>query len=65
MAKLTQSMSEWLWRYHRDKMVLIMFGHMELFTDEMTKQYIEWCNSDDGRQYLKGGAKYREEEDVQ
>lgn len=62
MVKLTQSMAEWLFRYHKDKMALIMFGHLELFTDEMAKEYIEWCNTDDGRQYLKGGAKYREVE---
>lgn len=65
MVKLTQSMAEWLWRYHRDKMAFILLGHLELFTDEMAKEYIEWCKTDDGRQYLKGGAKYREEEDVQ
>ena len=65
MVKLTQSMKEWLWRYHRDKMALILLGHLELFTDEMAKEYIEWCKTDDGRQYLKGGAKYQEEEDVQ
>lgn len=63
MVKLTQSLQEWLWRNHREKLTLIMFGHTELFTDEMAKDYIEWCKSEDGRQYLKGGAKYREDDD--
>jgi hypothetical protein len=37
-----------------------MFGHTELFTAEMQKEYLEWCKTDDGRQYLKGGAKYKD-----
>ena len=60
MVKLTQSLEHWLWENHRDFMGLIMFGHTELFTAEMQKEYLEWCKTDDGRQYLKGGAKYKE-----
>lgn len=63
MVKLTQSLQEWLWRNHRDIIHLIMLGHLELFTEEMAKEYIEWCKTEDGMQYLKGGAKYREEND--
>lgn len=62
MVKLTQSMQEWLLRNHPDIIHLILFGHLELFTDEMAKEYIEWCKTDEGRQYLKGGAKYRGDE---
>ena len=58
MPILTQSMEAWLWQYHRDKMVYIMFGHLELFTDEMARAYYEWCKTEEGRQYLKGGSKY-------
>lgn len=64
MVKLTQSLQEWLWRNHPDKIALIMFGHVELFTPEMQQQYIEWCKTDDGRQYLRGGSKYKEEDDA-
>lgn len=60
MVTLTQSMEVWLFTYHRGKMVLIMFGHLELFTEEMAKAYAEWCMTDEGRQYLKGGSKYDE-----
>lgn len=60
MVKLTQSLQEWLSRNHMDLIPLIMFGHIELFTEEMKKEYIEWCKTEDGRQYLKGGAKYEE-----
>ena len=35
-----------------------MFGHTELFTEEMQKEYIEWCKTDEGKQYLEGGSKY-------
>lgn len=58
MVRLTQSLEQWLWDNHRDKLILIMFGHTELMTDEMWRQYVDWCRTDEGRQYLKGGSKY-------
>lgn len=61
MVKLTQSLEHWLWENHRDKFPLILFGHVELFTEEMNQQYLEWCQTEEGRSYLKGGANYREE----
>ena len=60
MVKLTQSLQHWLWENHREKIVPIMFGHVELFTKEMEREYIEWCMTDDGMQYLKGGSEYIE-----
>lgn len=61
MVKLTQSLSKWLFDNHRDIIPLIMLGHLELFTEEMQEQYLAWCATDDGKQYLKGGSKYKEE----
>lgn len=61
MVKLTQSLAQWLWDNHRDKLSPIMFGHTELLTDEMWDKYIEWCKTDEGKQYLKGGSKYKPE----
>ena len=61
MIILTQSLEHWLWENHKDIILLIMFGHTELFTDEMKKEYIEWCKTDDGKQYLEGGSKYNPE----
>lgn len=61
MVNLTQSLAEYLWRKDRKLVPLIMFGHVELFTPEMQREYLEWCQTDEGRQYLKGGAKYDEE----
>lgn len=63
MVKLTQSLSHWLWVNHRDKIGLIMLGHTELMTDEMCAEYLEWCKTDEGRSYLKGGSNYKEEDD--
>lgn len=63
MVVLTQSLHEWLWRNHRELIPLIIFGHTELFTDEMRAAYIEWVQTDEGKQYLKGGSKFKEEED--
>ena len=58
MVKLTQSLNEWLWRNHKDKYGLIIMGHVELLTDEMQAEYIAWCQTEEGAQYLKGGSKY-------
>ena len=61
MVKLTQSLQQWLWVNHRDIIGLIMLGHTELMTDEMWNEYIEWCNTEEGQSYLKGGSNYKEE----
>ena len=58
MIILTQSLEHWLLVNHKDKLPLILFGHTEFFTVEMQKEYIEWCKTDEGRQYLEGGSKY-------
>lgn len=64
MVMLTHSLKIWLCENHRDVLPLIMFGHVELFTEEMQKEYLEWCKTDDGKQYLKGGSKYKPELEV-
>lgn len=61
MIKLTRSLHHWLFVNHPKLLPLIVFGHAELFTPEMKQKYIEWCRSDEGRQYLKGGSEYKEE----
>ena len=61
MVKITQSLSHWLFVNHKDKIGLIMLGHTELLTNEMYNEYIEWCKTEEGRSYLKGGANYKEE----
>ena len=61
MVKLTQSLRQWLFENHPDKLPLIMFGHVELFTEEMNAEYLQWCQIDEGKKYLKGGSEYKEE----
>ena len=58
MVKLTQSLRHWLYENYLEELLMIMFGHVELFTPEMQKEYMEWCETDDGKQYLRGGSKY-------
>ena len=60
MVRLTQSLAQWLWINHKELVPLIMFGHVELFTEEMQQEYLAWCLTDEGKQYLKGGSKYDE-----
>lgn len=61
MIELTKSLRHWLWENHRDILPLIMFGHTELLTEEMWEAYIEWCKTEDGKQYLEGGSKYNDD----
>lgn len=58
MVKLTKSLEHWLFTNHKQLIPLIMFGHTELFTDKMAQDYLAWCQTEDGKQYLKGGSKY-------
>ena len=52
MVELTKSLSHWLWENHRDIIGLIMFGHIELLTDEMCEEYLKWCKTDEEKPYL-------------
>lgn len=63
MVRLTQSLAHWLFENHREKLPLIMLGHLELFTDEMKQEYLAWCKTDEGAKYLKGGSEYKKELD--
>ena len=58
MIKLTKSLQVWMLNNHRDKLHLLYFGHTEVFTEEMQKEYIEWCKTEEGRSYLEGGKNY-------
>lgn len=63
MIKLTQSFAAWCLKFHRDIYSPMMFGHIELLTQELYDEYIAWVKTDEGKQYLKGGSKYKEESD--
>lgn len=62
MVKLTQSLQQWLWQNQREIMPIILLGHVELFTPEMQAEYLAWCQTEEGRKYLKGGSEYKGEE---
>ena len=61
MIRFTQSMSHWLWKYHTELIAPLLFGHLEEFTAEHAQEYLEWCTTDEGKSYLKGGCNYVEE----
>lgn len=61
MVKLTQSLVQWLYDNHPNIIPLLLFGHTELFTEEMNQEYIAWCKTDEGAKYLKGGSRYKPE----
>lgn len=56
MVKFTQSFSKWLWNNHKDIYGLVLLGHTELITEEMYSEYLAWCQTEEGKSYLKGGA---------
>ena len=59
MVKLTKSLRVWFVNNgYTNELALIGFGHTELFTDEMKAKYLEWCKTDEGKKYLKGGELY-------
>lgn len=60
MIKLTQSLSHWLFVNYPESLPLISLGHLELLTDEIWSEYLAWCKTDEGMEYLKGGSKYKE-----
>jgi len=37
-----------------------MMGHSERFTKEMKQDFEKWCQTEEGREYCKGGSKYKE-----
>ena len=54
MIKLTKSLTYWLIENgYQKELVLIAFGHNELLTDDMKQRYLAWCETDDGKQYIK------------
>ena len=63
MVKMTQSFSHWCFTYHREIYTLLMFGHLEELTDDLKEEYLNWIKTDEGKEYLKGGKYYREEDD--
>jgi len=58
--KLTASLHRYLWLFHRNEYALVWaFGHTELL-EEWWDDYLRWCDTDEGRSYLRGGENYRE-----
>ena len=58
MIKLTKSMKVWMLNNHPDKLLLLQFGHTEIFTKDMETEYLNWCKTEDGKKYLQGGELY-------
>ena len=59
-CKLTASLEHWLVTNEPEVFVLISFGHIELFTEDMNKRYMAWLQTDEGKEYLVGGSKYHD-----
>lgn len=60
MNRMTQSFSVWCLKFHPEIYSLLRLGHNELLTEDMYQEYLDWVQTDEGKQYLEGGSKYRE-----
>ena len=60
MPKLTESLHQFLFKNHKDDYGLIMLGHVELFTEDMQKEYLDWVKTDEAKPYLEGGSLYKD-----
>lgn len=50
MDKLRRIFTYWLWDNHRDIVPLIILGQHEVITDEIAKEFSEWCKTDEFKQ---------------
>lgn len=61
MVRLTRSLQAWMLQFYPELISPIMFGHVELFTPEMKKEYLAWCQTNDGKRYLNNHQEVKEE----
>ena len=52
MIGIPKSMSMWLLLNYKELYIPISFGHFELFTEEMKKEFLEWIETDEGLNYF-------------
>lgn len=64
MVEMTLSLRQFLWKFHRGIYTTVMFGHIELLSEEIKEEYIKWCKTDEGKSYLEGGSNYNKEEGI-
>ena len=55
MVEISKSLQHWLWENHREKLVYIKFGHIELLTPDMWDDYSKWLSTDEGKKWLEDG----------
>jgi hypothetical protein len=49
---MTKSFEIFISQYHKDILVPLSFGHIELMTDEIWEEYVNWCETDETKPYL-------------
>lgn len=54
-VKVTESFEQFMWRFHREELPLVLMGHTELAADHWD-EYIGWCKTDEGKHFLKEEA---------
>lgn len=54
MISLTPSLVVWLKKYHKDLLPDAFLGNTEVLTNEMIRDYLEWCRSEEGHEVIHG-----------
>lgn len=52
VVEMTKSFSAWCLKFHKDLLIPLMFGHIELLTEKLYEEYLDWVRTDEGRKYL-------------
>ena len=60
MIEMTKSFEVFIARKHKDILVPLSFGHIELMTDEIWEEYVNWCETDEAKPYLNETAEVKE-----
>lgn len=58
MINLTESLRQFLIKYHKEDLTLIKLGHIERL-EPYKSEYLEWLKTDEGASYLEGGENYK------
>lgn len=57
MITLTPSLIVWLKKYHKVLLPAVAAGNTKVLTNELIKEYLEWCRTEEGHETLSGGKK--------
>lgn len=49
---MTRNFRMFMYRYHREELVLLALGRKDVLTDEIWQEYLDWCQSEEADPYF-------------